>query len=352
MIKIVETSKIILSRMLNKISSIYDKSEGSFFYDLLSPVSIELQNVKSKIANMFDKYFADTATESDLERICKMMGIYRKIASPASGVVTVKGTYGAKIPAGEYVSCGLINFEFIEDNTIPESGEIDVTVRCVQAGIIGNVDAGSIISFPKTLEGLTSVFNQYAFKNGYETETDEELRDRYYLKVRTPVTSGNKFHYESWSREIAGVSDARCIPRWNGRGTVKVVLIDSNHKGANEELIKEVSEYIETQRPIGADVTVVGAREVSINVSATIILNSSYILNDVINNIKSQINTYLNDCGLSADYVSIAKISQIILGVDGVTDLKYETLKLNGQSKNIELDVDQIAVLGELSVGV
>lgn len=349
---IIETSKTILTRMLNKISSVYDKSEGSFFYDLLSPVSIELNKLKVKVAELFSNCFADTATGKDLERICKTVGIYRKTASASTGYVTVKGSYGAKIVEGEIVSCGLINFAFMENATIPEIGEIKVKVQCKQVGLIGNVPAGSIINFPKTLEGLTSVINDEDFINGYETENDEELRERYYLRVRMPSTSGNRFHYEAWSRDVIGVSDSKCIPRWNGRGTVKVVIVDSNHHGANKELVKEVFNYIETQRPIGADVTVVGAEDLPINIDVTIALNSSYILNDVVKNIKSEITKYLQDNGFRCEYISIAKISQIILGVDGVNDLKYETLKLNGQSKNVVLEIDQIATLGNLNVGV
>lgn len=349
---LIETSKTILTRMLNKISSVYDKSEGSFFYDLLSPVSIELNKLKVKVAELFSNCFADTATGKDLERICKTVGIYRKTASASSGYVTVKGSYGAKIVEGEIVSCGLINFAFMENATIPESGEIKVKVQCKQVGLIGNVPAGSIINFPKTLEGLTSVINDEDFINGYETENDEELRERYYLRVRMPSTSGNRFHYEAWSRDVIGVSDSKCIPRWNGRGTVKVVIVDANHRGASKELVKEVFDYIETQRPIGADVTVVGAREVAVNVNATIKLNSAYVLNDVVKNIKKEIKTYLEDNGLQSDYVSIAKISQLILNVEGVNDLDYDSLTLNGQSKNVILEIDQIATMGDINVGV
>lgn len=349
---VTENTKTILKRMLSKINSIYDKSEGSFFYDLLSPVAIELNTLKEKISTMFDSCFADTATKSDLDRICKTVGIYRKMASNASGYVTIKGISGAKIVKGEYVSCGLINFAFTESTTVPESGEIKVLVQCVSTGTIGNVDAGSIVNFPKTLEGLTSVTNENAFINGYAEETDEELRERYYLKARTPSTSGNKNHYVLWSREVVGVGDAKCVPRWNGRGTVKVVIINSNKKGADNTLVKAVADYIEEQRPIGADVTVVSATEVPITVNVKIILNSEYDLSTVTETIKTEIDLYLKDNAFNYEYVSIAKISQIILQVTGVEDIDFESMNLNGESRNVQIASDEIAVLSAVNVEV
>ena len=345
-------TKNILKRMLNKISSIYDKSEGSFFYDLLSPVSIELNKLREKIATMFDTCFADTATGKDLERICKTLGVYRKTATCSTGYVTVKGSSGANIVSGELVSCGLINFAFLENATIPESGSIKVKVQCLLTGTIGNVDANTIVNFPKTLDGLTAVTNEDAFYNGYAEETDEELRERYFLKARTPSTSGNKNHYVLWGREVVGVGDAKCVPRWNGRGTVKVVIINSNKRGADEILVKSVFDHIEEQRPIGADVTVVSATEIPITVNVKIILNSEYELSEVKETIQEELTSYLQNNAFNYEYVSIAKISQLILQVKGVEDIDFESMNLNGESKNVPINSDEIAVLSAVNLEV
>lgn len=41
-------------------------------------------------------------------------------------------------------------------------------------------------------------------------KSDDELRDRYFEKVSLPATSGSKYHYEQWAKEISGVGDAKC----------------------------------------------------------------------------------------------------------------------------------------------
>lgn len=68
-----------------------------------------------------------------------------------------------------------------------------------------------------------------------DQETDDELRARYYIKIQTPATSGNAYHYRLWSKEVSGVGDAKVYPLWNGNGTVKVLIIDSNKTGAEPD---------------------------------------------------------------------------------------------------------------------
>ena len=41
-------------------------------------------------------------------------------------------------------------------------------------------------------------------------------------KVSLPATSGSKYHYIQWAKEINGVGNAKCLPLWNGNGTVKL----------------------------------------------------------------------------------------------------------------------------------
>ena len=110
--------------------------------------------------------------------------------------------------------------------------------------------------FPVTLSEIVSVTNKKSATGGFNEETDDELRDRYFEKVSLPATSGSKYHYEQWAKEISGVGDAKCLSLWNGSGTVKVIIINSEKGVASEELINEVKTHIEENRPVGAEVTV------------------------------------------------------------------------------------------------
>ena len=344
---IIESAKSILTRMLNKVSSVWDISEGSFFYDLFSPISIEFSSIKDLLQDIFRNSFADTAEGQYLDRICKTVGVYRKSESPATGIVKVKGTVGATVPVGELVASGLITFKFLENATIPSSGEINVTVECTQSGIIGNVGAGTITSFPKTLEGLTSVTNENDFDNGTDIESDVELRERYYLKVRTPATSGNKYEYIQWARAVNGVGDAKCKPLWNGNGTVKVILVNNDKTPASGATVSAVKTYIEEKRPIGATVTVVAAGETKINVTGTLVLKAGYELQNVKSSIQANIEKYLKESAFSESIISIAKITCVIMSTEGVKDLT--NLSVNGQQSNVTVPDDNVATVGTLN---
>ena len=162
--------------------------------------------------------------------------------------------------------------------------------------------------------------------------------------VSHPITSGNKWQYISWAKSVDGVGDAKCLPLWNGAGTVKVIIVDSEKQLAGSELINKVQSYIDEQCPIGADVTVTTATTVSINVTFSADVDES-----TIESIKANIRNYLRDVSFANGYVSYAKIGQTILNTDGVDD--YSNLKINSKTENIAISETEIAVLGGVTVG-
>lgn len=80
----------------------------------------------------------------------------------------------------------------------------------------------------------------------------------------TPAISGNIAHYIQWAKEIPGVHKVKVFDLARGNGTVDVVLIADDNEPAPESLIADVAEYIESQRPIGADVLVTSAEAVEL----------------------------------------------------------------------------------------
>ncbi|QEK12572.1 baseplate J/gp47 family protein [Crassaminicella thermophila] len=335
----------IQNRMLQNISDEYDKTEGSFFYDVLKSVAIELENAYKKQESILDKGFVETATGEWLDKKVAEQGLTRKSATKATTIVTITGSEGTIVNEGTLVASDTVNFVVKETKTIDATGQVDVLVECEEEGSIGNVPAGAIKYFPVTIAGLTGVTNLNAVTNGYDGETDEELRQRYFDKVRTPATSGNKWHYRNWAKEVTGVGDARVFPLANGPGTVKVMIIDSNKTGAEQELIDAVYNHIEENRPIGATVTVVSATEVPININVTLTIDTdNYAEQEVITNIENNITAYLKEIAFVEDYVSYAKVGSIILDTIGVLD--YSNLIVNGGTSNITIADNEVAVLG------
>jgi len=345
-----ESKEVIQTRMLSNISDEYDKTTGQFFYDVEMPVAIELESMGIKADNILNNGFADTAENIYLDKVANEQGVYRKSATKTTGIVTITGVVGALIPIGEMVASDNVNYLFTQDAAIPVGGTIDVSVECEQYGIIGNVPVGAIKYFPKTLDGLQTVTNASAFTNGYAEEADEELRGRYYIKVQTPTTSGNKYHYLNWAKEVTGVGDARVVPLWNGNGTVKVIIINSNKRAADSTLIDLVAAYIEDNRPIGATVTVISAIEKAIDISATLTIDSAnYTLEGVKTSIETNIINYLKSVAFIDTYISYAKIGNIIFDTNGVLD--YSALTVNTGTANISILDTEVAVLGVVTVG-
>ena len=333
----------IIEYMLASVPNEYDTSVGSFFYDLLYPVAEQVYRLQSDISLLEKNAFALTAVGEYLDRKVAEQGITRKQATFAKGTVRITGDVSAVIPKGAKVAADDILFAVDKDTVISGSGYADVTATCVVRGSVGNVLVGQINHFPVALPKLTDVSNITAFTGGYDEEIDSELLQRYLEKVSRPNISGNKYHYIEWAKEITGVGDVQVIPLWNGVGTVKVIITDTNNQPANVELISEVQTHIDENKPIGANVTVASATPLKINISVELVTSSN-----VQTDIEMAISDYLSDASLKKLYISYAKIGSLILSVSGVDD--YTNLKVNGGTANISIPAGSIPVLGSVVI--
>jgi uncharacterized phage protein gp47/JayE len=331
--------------MLSNIKNTTDKTQNSLVHDALSPAAIEFALMYMEIQEVADKLDVENLVGEELERyVYQHTGTKRKPATKATTVVIISGAEGAKIGKGDLVGADTVNFVSIEDKTINNTGQITVLVECEEYGSIGNVPANSINRFPVSIAGLVDVHNPNPVTNGYEAETDAELRSRYYEKLQRPAKAGNKYHYEQWAKEVVGVGGVRVVPRWNGPLTVKVVIIDSNSQPASEDLVDRVFNHIEGERPFGANVTVISATPVTINISVTLVLAEGYEELQVKENISKNISEYLKSIAFKADYVSYAQIGSIILDTDGVLD--YSDLLINSGIANIPVENEEVAIMG------
>lgn len=332
-------------RMLDNISDDYDKTEGSFFFDATRPAAIEFERKNEEIKTVEAKLDIENLEGEELERfVYQRTAIERKPATKATTTVIMSGQEGTTIPQGSLVSTGEINFVTIEDATIGESGQVSVIVECEEFGSVGNVPANTIVLFPISIPGVVDVYNPEPVTNGYDAESDDDLRSRYYEKLQRPAKAGNKYHYEQWAKEVVGVGGVRVVPRWNGPLTIKLIIIDSNGQPARQDLIDDVVSYVETQRPFGADVTVVPAIGLPINIAVNLILADGYNKEAVKEDIDKNITEYLKSIAFKANHVSYAQIGSIVLNTEGVLD--YSNLLINGGTVNIPVADDEWAIMG------
>ncbi|MGE7838001.1 baseplate J/gp47 family protein [Viridibacillus arvi] len=331
--------------MMSNVNDEYDKSDGEFIYDANKPGAIEFERTQKEISVVESKLDVENLSGDELARfVYQRTGIKRKLATKSTDTVIISGSAGAKIIKGDLVGTDTLNFVFLEEKIIGENGLVNVLVECQQFGAIGNVPANSINKFPVSISGLVNVYNPKPFSNGYEAETNSELRQRYFDKLQKPGKAGNQYHYEEWAKEVTGVGDARCVPRWNGPLTVKVVIIDSNKQPASPELIEKVFNYIELERPFGAIVTVVSAIGIPINISTSLSLMDGYTEDMAKNNIKATTTKYLQEIAFKTKSISYAKTGSNILDSEGVLD--YQDLLVNNGTANIVIGDEEVAIMG------
>lgn len=349
------THEQVLDAVMDLMSNDFSKIEGSYTNDIFRAWSFEACRLYKALNAMIPIIFPDETSGSYIDRWSNEFGITRRDGTKATGTITVSGTDGTVIPAGkEWLASDKLVFVSTEAVAIAD-GTATVEIEAAQDGTAYNLPAKSITTERTATYGITS-FESSATAGGTDTETDLSLVTRLYDQWRKPATSGNVYHYEKWAKEVDGVGSAKVFPLWNGNGTVKVILADYEGKPASPEMVSETAAYIETQRPIGATVTVEAAAATEINIAAILALEANADIAKVRDRFDEMFAEYIAE--LVDDYfahdstykvtVRYNRIAYMLLSIDGVTD--YTQLQVNDGTDNIQLDVYTIPTVGNTRV--
>jgi uncharacterized phage protein gp47/JayE len=347
------TYEAILSRLLNNtnIPADVDKREGSILYLALAPAAAELAQAYVKLENIENRTYADTAVGDDLKRRAAERGIIKNSATYAIR----KGTFNIDIPIGTRFKGGDYNFVVTEKIV---TGQFKL--QCETAGEVGNSYSGTLIPVDY-IDGLKTATLSDILIPGEDDETDISLRARYFDSFENDSFGGNISDYKIKTNELTGVGGTKVIPVWNGGGTVKLVIIDSNYKKPSLTLVDTVQTAIDPIQnqgkglgiaPIGHVVTVIGVSEVTVNIASNITLKNGYVWADVLPSIMEAIKDYLTDLNRTWEdnesiIVRISQIETRVLAVTGVLDIQ-NTL-INSLSSNLVLGENEIPVLGGIT---
>lgn len=346
-----QTEQAILARMLGVVSDAIDKRQGSIAYDLTDPAAQELAQAYINLDLALSYAFLNEDMPSDLlTQAASDLGVDRKPAVQAEGIVSLMGPIDQLVPLGTQVRTDDGEYFTTLTDVILTLGRANVGVRAVEGGTVGNVRAGDVNTLIGDLVGVVSVTNEADFSGGVNEESDAALLERTYDKVRKPATSGNVYHYEQWAKEVSGVGDAKAFPVWNGPGTVKVVLLSDDKRTPAPQIIADATQYIESVRPIGPTVTVVGVSELPINVSATLTLAEGATLEDAQADFEQAFSAYLESLAFADNLVRYTQIAALLLGVPRIID--YANLTVNGGTANVQTTEEQVAVVGTVTLSV
>lgn len=237
----------------------YNTSTGSFARDIITSVAIEMVKEEDDYSEQLDKRLIDTATGIDLDISCADKALDRLQATKSTGQVKITGVNGSVIKKGYIVinSSTATEYEVIEEKTI-ENISTTVKIQCLTAGTVGNCEVGQINKFAEEYAGLSKVENLENITDGTDIETDDNFRKRALDYIRKPRMSWNQYVFEDKAKEVQGVEHSHCIPRWNGAGTVKVVITEQGKEEISFELKEKVKNYIDLEVISDIDLTVEG----------------------------------------------------------------------------------------------
>lgn len=330
------TYDLILEDMLNRVTNDVDKREGSVIYDALAPCAYHLAQAYFGLDFIVDLVSGDTAVGEFLDRVVTDYGITRKAATYA--VRQIETTAAVDIGT----RWGLSDTSY----TIASLLSTNVySATCQQPGEVGNQYTG-ILENIDNVSGITASLTGIIV-SGQDEETDDNLRARLYTQVQNSSTSGNVYDYRNWALDVPGCGDAKVFPLWNGNGTVKVLVVDEN-MAIDAALPAIVHDYIETVRPVGATVAVESPTSKTIAVSATIILDGTVLLANVITNFTSVLTAYLGGTVFDTYTLSYAKIGSLLLSTSGIKD--YSGLLVNGGTINITVGNAEMPIAGTITL--
>lgn len=344
----------IHKEMLASLPDAMDKTEGGFADDFTRPTALRMAKfAEQDILNAIACIFPTTSFGDFLDRHGKSRGIVRKKATKAYGHVQVTAKAGTEIPAGtifttiaddyaKYVEFVSVTSGITESDTEP----ITLAVEAVSSGIEGNVPAGSITLLGTNLQGVSNVINVEATSGGTDVEDDESMRERIdlYDKNRQVSYVGSKADYVRWALEVPGVGSAVCIPAQDTSGLVTLIITDSNGDPANEQLCKDVYEYIQSpsdeyarKTNVNATLSVIPPDTLDLTVSATIEMSYGGTLETVKAAFISALKLYLASCNGEVKY---SKVWSTLSSTSGISDLN--NLLVNGGTSNIAIGINQL----------
>lgn len=333
-------------RFLEYIPDDMDKREGTLAYILASASAMATREMYDYLDSVGRECFVETATGTNLQRLCAVAGIERRDETKA--VVRVEG--GSGLSVGDVVSGEEMSYTILK----VEDGYF--VAEANTAGTAGNSYIGEVVAESRSdIEETIKIVSIIA--NGEDVEDDEALRKRFIERARCPVCPGNVSYYKELVDNISGVGGRRIVPAAEGAGVVKVVITDTEYKVATDDLVSYVKEQLDPEEtsglgyglvPLGHKVVVESVQKVDVNIVVDITgaTTDAYYLRLA----RSKLPLLFKEINKEWDKVShIVLWDRVIedclldLGVDDVN-----VVSINGNTNRLILEPNQI--LGDVTI--
>ncbi|MFH0021768.1 baseplate J/gp47 family protein [Pseudomonas fluorescens] len=250
---------VLISRTQSDLASeALRRSDAQVLARTLSGTAYGLYGYLDWIA---DQILPDRADEETLERIAALrLNRPRNAAQPAEGSVSFSAAAGAVLDVDVVLQAGDGRMYRITAGVTTVAGMNTTTIEAVEAGALGNADAGLQLILVQPVAGVTNAFTVVApgLAGGIERESIESLRARVIRSYRVIPHGGSADDYVTWALEYPGVTRAWCRGNYMGPGTVGLFVMRDNDPVPlpNPAQLQEIKDYIEPLRPVTAELYV------------------------------------------------------------------------------------------------
>ncbi|MBQ7740593.1 MAG: baseplate J/gp47 family protein [Eubacterium sp.] len=319
--------KITYDSIINKLKEAYFEKTGERVFEE-SDLSARFQAVASELFSLaaygefiLSQAFPQSAKSEYLDLHAALRGMTRKQPSKARGTLTFMLNEAAlsdvEIPQGTVCASeksAYIQFETTESAVI-QAGEtaVDVPARALECGAQYNVSSGEVSVMVTPPVGVSSVINDKPFEFGYDSESDEALRERLVNSYSIPKSGMSFDSIRQQLLQLDGVLDAGVFM---GENNSINVYVKSAQNVISQELENEIRDNIPFADMLGYTVNVFECETVSFDLALDITAESSK-LESVARSAEKALE-YLKNASQIGRRIELSRIAYSLSDIDGV----------------------------------
>ncbi|RON01793.1 baseplate J protein [Pseudomonas brassicacearum] len=229
-----------------------------------------------------EQILPDKADEPTLERIAALrLNQPRKAAQSARGAVSFSATAGAVLDVDTLLQSSDGRTYKVTAARTTSNGLNSTTIAALDAGSLGNADAGMTLIPVQPIQGIGGTFTvlEPGLTGGIARESVESLRSRVIRSYRIIPHGGSAQDYETWALECPGITRAWCRGSYLGPGTVGLFVMrdDDPQPVPDATQLALVQAHIEPLRPVTAELHVLAPVQLPVTYSLRLTPDTSAV---------------------------------------------------------------------------
>jgi uncharacterized phage protein gp47/JayE len=339
----------------SKLGEDIDLTDGQPLRTFIEVILQELDYQYWQLQQAYDSAFIDTAIGEDLTKLVKLLGIERKTARGATGIVKFYRETPAisdyLIPVGTLVETlpdnegNFIRFETTE-NVVLETGALYVyaNIKALDGGADTNVVANRILVINDPPLGIESVVNEEPTIGGEEEQTDEELRNEALFALDTSG-KGTIPAITNIVLSVAGVKSVKVLDMQRGIGTADIMIL-GDVMPLPQAKLDELNSLINSVKAGGIDIQISEPLTSAVNLTINIEKAQNADFNTIITEVEKTVDEYFDSLEIG-ETIYKSKLSAMILNSlgDKANDIVINT------TDDLVPGENEILIKGTISIG-